>query len=69
LQVFNRSNDAERRSFDDIFLKRFFSSYITKESNVYDRRIEDYKTGLDALLEAQKIKEDMINFEHDLWEY
>lgn len=68
-EVFNRMNDAERRSFDDIFLKRFFSSYITKESNVYDRRIEDYKTGLDALLEAQKIKEDLVNFEHDLWEY
>jgi gliding motility associated protien GldN len=68
-EVFNRLNDAERRSFEDIFTKRVFSSYITKESNVYDRRIEDYKTGLDALLEAQKVKEDLINFEHDLWEY
>jgi gliding motility associated protien GldN len=68
-EVFNRFNDAERRSFDDIFVKKMFGSYIYKESNVYDRRIEEYKTGLDALLEAQKIKEDIFNFEHDLWEY
>lgn len=69
-EVFNRFNDAERRSFDDIFMKRMFSSVIFKESNVIDRRIPDYKTNtLDALLEAQKIKEDLFNMEHDLWEY
>lgn len=68
-EVFNRVNDAERRSFDDIFQKRFFSSYIFKESNVYDRRIEDYKQGLNALLESEKIKEEITNLEHDMWEY
>jgi hypothetical protein len=26
-------------------------------------------SGLDALLEAEKIKEDIFNMEHDLWEY
>jgi gliding motility associated protien GldN len=67
-EVFNRGNDAERRTFDDIFTKRMFGSYIIKESNVYDRRIEEYRTGLDALLESQKIKDDIFNFEHDLWE-
>jgi hypothetical protein len=36
---------------------------------VYDRRIQDYKTGIDALLEADKIKDGMFHFEHDLWEY
>lgn len=68
-EVFNRENDAERRSFDDIFQKRLFGSYIYKESNVYDRRIEDYKTGLSALLESERIKEEITNFEHDLWEF
>lgn len=68
-EVFNRQNDAERRTFDDIFSKRLFSSYITKESNVYDRRIDDYKAGLNALLEAEKIKNEITLFEHDLWEY
>ena len=67
--VFNRQNPQERRSFDDIFWKRQFSSYIIKEENVYDRSINEYKKGMDALLEAQKIKEDIIIFEHDLWEF
>lgn len=67
--VFNRWNDAERRSFDDVFWKRTFGSYIYKESNVYDRRIFQYAKELDGLLEAERIKDDMFKFEHDLWEY
>ena len=68
-EVFNRENDAERRSFEDIFEKRMFTSYIMKESNVYDRNIESYAVGLNALLESDRIKNDIINMEHDLWEY
>ncbi len=68
-EVFNRENDAERRSFEDIFEKRMFSSYIIKESNVYDRNISAYVQGLNALLESDRIKDDIINMEHDLWEY
>ena len=58
-----------RPSFDDLFIKRRFGSYITKESNVYDRRIEDYASGLNALLESERIKSEIVNMEHDLWEY
>jgi gliding motility associated protien GldN len=68
-ECFNRTNDAERRTFDDIFMKRLFSSIIIKESNVYDRNIADYRTGLDAVLESEKIKGEIMNLEHDLWEY
>lgn len=70
-ETFNRMNDAERRTFDEIFHKRMFHSYITKENNVYDRLIYDYKrySQMEQLLEAQKIKEEIRNFEHDLWEY
>ncbi|MBL0102643.1 MAG: gliding motility protein GldN [Bacteroidetes bacterium] len=68
-EVFNRTNDAERRTFDDIFQKRLFGSYIVKEANVYDRRIEDYKQGINALLESERIKEEITNFEHDMWEF
>ena len=69
VEVFNRGNDAERRTFDDIFQRRMFNSYIIKESNVYNRRIEEYKIGLDALLESDRIKNEIVNLEHDLWEY
>jgi gliding motility associated protien GldN len=68
-EVFNRQNDAERRTLDDIFSKRMFSSYIIKESNVYDRRVQDYRTGVDALMESEKIKANLIDLEHDVWEF
>lgn len=69
-EVFNPRNDAQRRTFDDIFMKRFFGSYITRESNVYNNRgIEKYAVGMDAMLEAERIKTDIFNFEHDLWEF
>jgi gliding motility associated protien GldN len=68
-EAFNEANDAMRMSWEDMFESRHFASYVTKESNVYDRRIQDYKTGVDALLEADKIKDGMFHFEHDLWEY
>jgi gliding motility associated protien GldN len=68
-EVFMRRNDAERRTMDDIFWKRMFSSYIRKETNVYDRTIGEYASGLDALLESERIKGEIFNYEHDLWHY
>ena len=69
-EIFNhRKNDAARMTFDDVFHKRFFSSYIYKESNKYNRQISQYRVGLDALLEAERIKEEIFHLEHDLWEY
>ncbi len=68
--VFNRQNDAERRSFDDIFIKRMFNSKIIKESNEFNRRIEDYQTSpINAILEAERIKKEIISMEDDMWEY
>lgn len=67
--AFNPFNDAARMSWEDIFEMRYFSSYIYKESNVYDRRIQDYMTGVDILLESEKIRNEIFNFEHDLWSY
>ena len=69
-EVFNLvKNDAERRTYDDIFWKRMFSSTIVKEANVMDRKVNEYMVGLDGLLEAERIKEEIFNIEHDLWEY
>jgi gliding motility associated protien GldN len=69
-EVYNSvKNDAERRTYDDIFWKRMFGSTIIKESNVMDRKVGEYMVGLNALLEAEKIKAEIFNLEHDLWEY
>ncbi|MCB9036549.1 MAG: gliding motility protein GldN [Lewinellaceae bacterium] len=68
-RVFNVGNDSSPMTFEDLFEMRFFSSYIYKESNVFDRRLEDYLSGVDLLMEADKIKQEIFNFEHDLWTY
>jgi gliding motility associated protien GldN len=68
-EVFNAKNDAERRTFEDIFWKRQFSSTAYKETNVFDREIERYTKGIDALLESDRIKNDIFRWEHDLWHF
>jgi gliding motility associated protien GldN len=56
-------------SWEDLFEMRYFASYIYKESNVHDRRIEQYLQGADILMESDKIKNEIFNWEHDLWQY
>jgi len=68
-EVFNRHNDSERRTFDDIFEKRQFESYIYKESNVYNRVIMQYASQIDCLLESDRIKEEVFEVEHDMWHF
>jgi len=68
-EVYNMFNDAQRRTFEDIFQKRYFTSYVVKESNVYDRSIASYARGLDALAESRRIKDELFMLEHDLWHY
>jgi len=69
-EIFNlMKNDAERRTYDDIFWKRMFSSYVIKQSNVMNREIDEYMIGLDAILKSEEIKAELFNIEHDLWEY
>ena len=51
-------------------MQRRFSSYIVAESNVYDDRfITQYAVGKDGLFEAERIKKEIADWEHDLWEY
>jgi gliding motility associated protien GldN len=67
--AFNRSNDAQRMTFDELFEKRMFSSFVVKEANVYNRYISDYARNIDALIESEEIKNDLFIMEHDLWQY
>jgi len=69
IPVFNPFNDAIYTTWEDLFEMRLFSSYIMKISNIYERRISDYATDVDGLLEADKWEEHIFNFEHDLWSY
>lgn len=69
-EAFNSFNDAQRISFEDLMLQRRFDGYIVAESNVYDdRSINQYKLGSAQIFEAERIKNEIFNFEQDLWEY
>lgn len=74
-KVFNDNNDMAPMSWADLIDNRFFSSYIYKKSNVLDYRLVDKydpkspTKNFDILLESEKIKQELFNFEHDLWEY
>jgi len=69
-EVFISNNDAQRMSYDDLFMQRRFGSIIFGESNVFnDRMVSEYLVGKAALFEAERLKSDLFSIEHDLWEY
>ena len=67
--VYNERNGSRWMSFDDYFMKRRFNSFIHKEENKYDRDIDRYKSGIDALMESNKIHEEIRKMEHDVWSF
>jgi len=69
---FNAKNSAVPFSFDHILNARRFNGIITKEENVFgDRSVEEYipENSLMQLLESERIKEKIRNFELDMWSY
>ena len=68
-EAVNRNNDGTGLSFDDVFVKRMFTSYIVKVSNDKDERIKDYAQGLDRLYESDRVKKTLLNWELNLWQY
>jgi len=68
-EVISRNSDATGLSFDDVFMKRIFTSYIVKVSNDKDERIKDYAQGIDKLYEAERVKKQLMDWELNLWSY
>ncbi len=69
---FNDKNSAMPISFDQILNSRRFNAVIYKEENVYgDRTIEEYMkdNAQNQLLESERVKEKIRNFEQDMWNY
>lgn len=70
VQTNSLKNDAKGVTFDQFFTKKLYSSYILGDGNIYNRIITDYaKTPEEAKKEQDKIAEELLNFEQDLWEY
>ena len=62
-------NAARQPSWDYVFNTRMFNSYITRESNTYNRSILDYLTGPDAIWESERIESKLLDIGWDMWEY
>lgn len=74
-RVINDENDASPMTWSDLLDNRYFTSIIYKRTNVLDYSLKHYfsesdpMSGIDILMESDKIKQELFNFEHDLWEY
>lgn len=67
---YNRQNTAEHRNMADAFLLRLFSARVYKVSNPRNDQIADiYLDPKAALLKSQQIEHQLIEYEHNLWEY
>jgi gliding motility associated protien GldN len=69
---FNNKNSANPISFDHLLNSRRFGGTIYKEENVYqDREVREYinENALMQLLESDRIREKIRDFEMDQWNY
>ncbi|WP_299364025.1 gliding motility protein GldN [Winogradskyella sp.] len=69
---FNNTNSATPISFDHLLNSRRFHGLIYREENVYgDRKVEEYisDNALMQLLESERIKNKIRDFEQDMWSY
>lgn len=69
-KIANNGNDRSGINFDDVFVRRLFYSNITKWSNAEDNRLQDYiANSKERLIESEKFKKMLSDFEQGLWEY
>ncbi|MES2575872.1 MAG: gliding motility protein GldN [Bacteroidota bacterium] len=71
-KAFNDKNSAMPVSFDQILNSRRFNAVIYQEENVYgDRAIVSYMkdNAQNQLLEAERVKDKIRDFEEDMWNY
>ncbi len=70
-RVITDFNDVTPMSWYDLFELRFFGSYIYAQSNSLGLRLKDMypDSEYDRLLASEKIKQELFNWEHDLWTY
>ena len=71
-KAFNNNNSSMPSSFDHLLNARRFSGLIYREENVYgDRQVKEYisENALMQLLESDRIKERIRDFEQDMWSY
>ncbi|MGF1637475.1 MAG: gliding motility protein GldN [Cyclobacteriaceae bacterium] len=67
---YNRQNTAKHLNMSDAFLLRLFHARVYKVSNPKDDQIQDiYLDPKAALIRSQQLEEELIETEHNLWEF
>jgi gliding motility associated protien GldN len=71
--VYNPKNYATQTTWEDLFESRMFSSYVVKSTldNPYDIPLSTVypNNSLFRLLDGEKIKDKIFNYEQSLWSY
>jgi gliding motility associated protien GldN len=68
--VFNTRNSSQPITYDHMLNSRRFNATIYREENVYeDRQVNEYiyEDALRQLLESERIKSEIRDFEQDMW--
>lgn len=71
-KAFNDKNSSMPMSYDHMLNSRRFNATVYREENVYnDREIKDYMkdNSLMQLIESERVKDKIRNFEQDMWNY
>lgn len=68
-EAYYEDNIAHLPTWSHIFDSRMYESFITRETNRYNRTISSYLSGLDAMLESERIELELLNISEDMWEY
>ena len=68
--VFNTRNSSQPITYDHMLNSRRFNATIYREENIYeDRQVNEYiyEDALRQLLESERIKSEIRDFEQDMW--
>ena len=67
---FNSQNNQEHKNLADAFEMRLFTGRIIKVSNPDDRELNDiYEGGRKGMLASEWMKQQLMEYEHNLWEF
>lgn len=67
---YHPTNSREHKNYADAFELRLFKARIIKVSNPQDNRIQDiYTDPKTALLASEWVEHQLMEYEHNLWEY
>ncbi|AFK02446.1 gliding motility associated protein GldN [Emticicia oligotrophica DSM 17448] len=67
---YNATNGAAHKNLADAFELRLFHGKIVKKANALDNFLDDiYKSPREGMLKSEQLEYELMEFEHNLWEY